>query len=164
MSTEPLQSETSESVAQPATEAAALQPAKPASDDSASATNAAKPSSATPPLPPRIDAGEDLDNVLGEVSRIFGTAAGHAAPLAALAEDTINDHLADLTAVPGSESADRAAPQKRNVPLDNAADLFRAAPPGEETLVPASQPDVATPESPPDEGEAAGAEATAGQP
>jgi WD40 repeat protein len=160
MSTEPLQSETPASIAQPATEGSALQPAKPASDDSASATNAAEPSSATPPLPPRIDPGEDLDNVLGEVSRMFGTAAGHAAPLAALAEDTINDHLADLTAVPGSESADRA-PQKQNVPLDNAADLFRAAPPAEETRVPASLPEAATPESPREVAETAETESTA---
>jgi WD40 repeat protein len=164
MSTEPLQSETPASVAQPATEGSALQPAKPASDDSASATNAAEPSSATPPLPPRIDPGEDLDNVLGEVSRMFGTAAGHAAPLAALAEDTINDHLADLTALPGSESANRAVPQKQNVPLDNAADLFRAAPSAEETQVPVAQPEAATPESPPDEGKAAGTVATAEHP
>jgi len=158
MSTEPLQSETPASVAQPSTEGSALQPAKPASDDSASATNAAEPSSATPPLPPRIDPGEDLDNVLGEVSRMFGTAAGHAAPLAALAEDTINDHLADLTAVSDSESAGRAAPQKQNVPLDNAADLFRAAPPAEEPQVPASQPDATSPESSPNEGKVAGTE------
>jgi WD40 repeat protein len=164
MSTEPLQSETPASVAQPSTEGSALQPAKPASDDSASATNAAEPSSATPPLPPRIDPGEDLDNVLGEVSRMFGTAAGHAAPLAALAEDTINDHLADLTAVSDSESAGRAAPQKQNVPLDNAADLFRAAPPAEEPQVPASQPDATSPESSPNEGKVAGTEATAEPP
>jgi WD40 repeat protein len=164
MSTGPLQSQTSITAEQPATEAAASQPATPPSDDSAPAANAAEPSAATPPLPPRIDAGEDLDNVLGEVSRMFGKSAGHAAPLSALAEDTINDHLADLTAVRGPQSAEQAEQQNQDVPLDNATDLFRAAPPVGEARALATQTESATPESPPDEAQTSTTERSSEEP
>ena len=92
---------------------------------------------------------------------MFGTAAGHAAPLAALAEDTINDHLADLTAVSDSGSADRSAPQPQAVPMDSAADLFRAAPPVDEMQAAAPQPTATTPEPSPDEADPAETETIA---
>jgi WD40 repeat protein len=81
-----------------------------------------------------------LDAVLSEVSRAFGTASGHAAPLAALAEDTINDHLVDLTADQQAAPAPADRPQP-DVPLETAADLFRApSPVAEPPQAAASEP------------------------
>src|SRR5262249_46448382 len=108
MSTEPLQTSKTDSPAPtapegatppapPAPEGPPPPPPPPPPDHPPPTSGATQTSSALPPLPPRIDAGEDLDSVLGEVSRVFGTAAGHAAPLGALAEDHINDHLVEMT-------------------------------------------------------------------
>ncbi len=85
--------------------------------------------------------------MLGEVSRMFGTADGHAAPLASLAEDTINDHLDSLTNVPAAQSPERPRP-RQEPPMESAADLFRAPPPIEETPVP-DPPFVAADSEPP---------------
>ena len=109
----------------------------PVSEQAANSTgsaNPAKPSFGGPPLPPRIDAGDDLDHVLGEVSRIFGQSAGESAPLAALANDTINDHMADMKAAESSTTADRTAQHRSaDVAPETAADLFRPLPPIEQT-------------------------------
>jgi WD40 repeat protein len=149
MSTEPIQSEQAESAAQTATEVAESPPAPQPPEASAPASNAAQASPATPPLPPRIDGGEDLDNVLGEVSRIFGQGDGHPAPLAALAEDTISDHMAELTVVERSQSPDRAE-SPRDAALNSASDLFRSAPIVQEPpAAPDSQPETTNAESPP---------------
>src|SRR6202035_3300721 len=105
MSTESSQPDVFDSPASGAADAPAAQlPA-----DSVSATNAAKSSSVAQMLPPRIDSGDDLDSVLGEVSRAFGQSAGHASPMGALAEDTINDHLADLTSAERTQLGRHAA-------------------------------------------------------
>src|SRR5580700_10520011 len=160
MSTEPIQSENAADSPQPAAEApgAAAVTAEASDAATTAATDSAPPSpsapttsapdstSALPPLPPRIDGGEDLDSVLGEVSRMFGTADGHAAPLASLAEDTINDHLDTLTNVPAAQSPERPRP-RQEPPMESAADLFRSPPPIEETPVPA--PPLATADSEP---------------
>jgi WD40 repeat protein len=142
MSTEPIQSENEDSAAPPASGPAPTPAAAPPTE--ASPSNPTQPSSALPDLPPRIDAGEDLDNVLGEVSRMFGQAAGHAAPLASLAEDTINEHLDDLSA--DAKSPGSPGPPKQEVPLDSAADLFRASSPDDEATDTAA--DEATLQSP----------------
>jgi WD40 repeat protein len=169
MSTEPIQSEQAESAAQTAAEVAASPTETPsapqppdASAPAASAPETLPAAPAIPPLPPRIDGGEDLDNVLGEVSRIFGQNDGLSAPLAALADDRISDQLDELTSVDRPQSSDRAAPPNQDAPLTTADDLFRSAPTIEETPVTASQPDAAQPESPPNpESEAATPESDA---
>ncbi len=166
MSTEPNQSENAADSPQPVAEApgaaaataeasgGAAPTAAGAATDSAPpsaaalTTNAADSTAAFPPLPPRIDGGEDLDNVLGEVSRMFGTADGHAAPLASLAEDTINDHLDSLTNVPAAQSPERPRP-RQEPPMESAADLFRSPPPIEEAPVPAPPLAAADPEPSP---------------
>jgi WD40 repeat protein len=86
-----------------------------------------------------------LDNVLGEVSRVFGTGAGQAAPLASLAEDTINEHLSDLAAPAEPKSPDRAEPKKQEAGLENGADLFRTSPEAEETEAVEPQPELNQP-------------------
>jgi WD40 repeat protein len=109
-------------------------------------------SSSAPSLPPRIDAGQDLDNVLGEVSRMFGQAAGHAAPLAALAEDTINDHLTDMAVDAEPRAVTRSETPTSDAPLTDAADLFRSAPNEEPPSAPqAEQSADESPEQPPTE-------------
>src|SRR5277367_6793813 len=131
MSTEPIQSENAVDSPQSAAKAPGAAAATAASTAADSAppspavptTSAADSTSGLPPLPPRIDGGEDLDSVLGEVSRMFGTADGHAAPLASLAEDTINDHLDTLTNVPAAQSPERPRP-RQEPPMESAADLF----------------------------------------
>lgn len=47
-------------------------PATPSAADAVQPPQPAKVESGTEPLPPRIDAGENADEVLGEVSKIFG--------------------------------------------------------------------------------------------
>ncbi|HXY37186.1 MAG TPA: hypothetical protein VEI07_23355, partial [Planctomycetaceae bacterium] len=142
MATEPVQPENADSAAPSATEGAPSRPQAAAQpSDAGTAPKPAQPPSPQSSLPPRIDGGEDLENVLGEVSRVFG-----AAPLAALAEDTINDHLADLATEPAAASPELPKPPKQEVPLETAADLFRAtsndkqAPPNE-TKPPAATAD-----------------------
>ncbi len=166
MSTEPIQSENAADSPQPAAEApgtaaataeasGAAAPTTPSTttetapqSSGAPTANAPDSASGLPPLPPRIDGGEDLDSVLGEVSRMFGTADGHAAPLASLAEDTINDHLDSLTNVPAAQSPERPRP-RQEPPMESAADLFRSPPPIEETPVPAPPLASTEPEPPP---------------
>jgi WD40 repeat protein len=165
MSTGPIQPENTESTAQSAPDGGGLQAVVQTAQAAIPESSATATSSVMPPLPPRIDGGDDLDNVLGEVSRIFGQADGHAAPLASLAEDYINDHLADLTA---SDAVPSAGPQSsnQNVSVEAAGDLFRALPPLENVPVAsepaeavsaeaspnlAPEPDVAAEQSPPDE-------------
>jgi WD40 repeat protein len=96
--------------------------------------------------------------VLGEVSRIFGKSAGHAAPLAALAEDNINDHLAELTAVEQPRSSDGADPKDQEIAVETAGDLFRALPALEQAPAPSHPDEAPSAQSVPDQ--AAGLDAT----
>ncbi len=161
MSTEPIQSENAadSSLSADSTPAPGDAPIAAAPNAQSAATEAAAQPTAAPAtvnpaestaglltLPPRIDGGEDLDNVLGEVSRMFGSAPGHAAPLASLAEDTINDHLDELTNVPAAQAPELPR-QPQEVPMDSAADLFHSPPPlPDPSPLPAPPPAAASPE------------------
>jgi WD40 repeat protein len=158
MSTESSQPDVPDSTASVVADA----PATPLQADSASATNAAQSSSFVQTLPPRIDAGDDLDDVLGEVSRAFGQSAGHASPMGALAEDTINDHLADLTAVERTQLAGPSAAQQQP-PLETAEDLFRSLPPAEGSVDAPQEAEATAPASQSDRAQDVG-DATAEQP
>ena len=74
------------------------------------AAPAATPVSAQPPtpaqaspdipaLPPRVDGGDDIEKILGDVSKVFGQAAGPAAAMGTLAGDEIDDRLNELAAI-----------------------------------------------------------------
>jgi WD40 repeat protein len=103
----------------------------------------ARPSSGVDPLPPRVDAGENVDEVLGEVSKLFGQTGGAVSSPAAQATVDINEDLNDLIAA-GSSPAKVAVPAEpsKEMKLGTAADLFRSSP--DET--PAPVPTAAEPE------------------
>lgn len=94
----------------------------------------AQPTTGEPPLPPRVDAGQNVDEVLGEVSKLFGQMGGDATPPATAAApaspaDQINEELNDLTSAGASAPlvAASAEPSKE-MQLGTVADLFRSSP------------------------------------
>jgi WD40 repeat protein len=89
---------------------------------------AAQPASAADSLPPRVDPGENVDEVLGEVSKIFGQTETKAGPVAQSTGD-INEDLNDLIAA-GTPSAKPAVPAEPSpeMKFGSAADLFRSSP------------------------------------
>ena len=105
-------------------------PATPSAADAVQPPQPAKADPGSEPLPPRIDAGKDADEVLGEVSKIFGQAEGGKPAEATHADDDINESLNDLTAA-GAPPEKVAAPAEpsREMQLGTAADLFRSSPP-----------------------------------
>lgn len=88
----------------------------------------AQPVSAAESLPPRVDPGEDVDEVLGEVSKLFGQTDTKATP-AAQQTDDINEDLNDLIAAgtPAAKPAISSEPSPE-MKLGTAADLFRSSP------------------------------------
>lgn len=84
---------------------------------------------AADPLPPRVDAGENVEEVLGEVSKLFGQMGGSVSPPAEQGADEINEDLNDLIAA-GSPAAKVAIPSEpsKEMKLGTAADLFRSSP------------------------------------
>jgi WD40 repeat protein len=127
------------------TEAEAATAARPGTDPTPPATavepdqspESAPPSSGANPLPPRVDAGENVEDVLGEVSKLFGQAGGDMPPPAAEATGDINEDLNDLIAAgsPAEKVLDTAEPSPE-MKLGTAADLFRSSP--DETPAPAT--------------------------
>jgi WD40 repeat protein/outer membrane murein-binding lipoprotein Lpp len=89
----------------------------------------ARPASKADSLPPRLDAGENVEEVLGEVSKIFGQAGAGASPPAAPTEEDINEDLNDLIAA-GTPVAKAPVPVEpsKEMTLGTAADLFRSSP------------------------------------
>ncbi len=104
-------------------------PATPSAADAVQPPQPAKAESGAEPLPPRIDAGDNADEVLGEVSKIFGQVESAKPTEATHAEDDINETLNDLTAAgaPPEKVAAPAEPSKE-MRLGTAADLFRSSP------------------------------------
>ena len=96
---------------------------------SASPAEATQPASGQAPLPPRVDPGQNVDEVLGEVSKLFGQPGGEAAPPPASQADQINEDLNDLTAA-GATAPPVAPPPgpSKEMNLGTAADLFRSLP------------------------------------
>jgi WD40 repeat protein len=104
-------------------------PATPSAADAVQPPQPAKAESGAEPLPPRIDAGENADEVLGEVSKLFGQVESAKPTEATHADDDINETLNDLTAAgaPPEKVAAPAEPSKE-MRLGTAADLFRSSP------------------------------------
>ena len=104
-------------------------PATPSAADAVQPPQPAKAESGAEPLPARIDAGENADEVLGEVSKIFGQVESAKPAEAIHADDDINESLNDLTAAgaPPEKVAAPAEPSKE-MRLGTAADLFRSSP------------------------------------
>jgi WD40 repeat protein len=100
------------------------------------------------PLPPRVDPGQNVDEVLGEVSKLFGQTGGDAAPPPTPQADQINEELNDLTAA-GASAPPVAAPPvpSKAMNLGTAADLFRSLPvEGADSPPSAEAPATPTPE------------------
>ena len=70
-STSPLLAETTPADAAPPSEAAVAQGL-----GAEEPVESAQPAPGQPPLPPRVDPGQNADEVLGEVSKLFGQATG----------------------------------------------------------------------------------------
>jgi WD40 repeat protein len=92
-------------------------------------TESAQPASGQIPLPPRVDAGQNVDDVLGEVSKLFGQMTEETTSPPPSPADQINEDLNDLTAA-GASAAPDAAPAEPSteMKLGTAADLFRSSP------------------------------------
>jgi WD40 repeat protein len=95
-------------------------------------------------LPPRVDPGQNVDEVLGEVSKLFGqTSEDVAAPSAPVSQaDQIDEELNDLTAAGASAPPVAAPPEpSKEMKFGTAADLFRSSPvEGEESPKAAETP------------------------
>ena len=58
------------------------------------------------PLPPRVDPGQNVDEVLGEVSKLFGQPGGDTATSPASQANQIDEDLNDLTAAGAKDRRD----------------------------------------------------------
>ena len=126
MATDTTQPEVSAAPAEEASASAATVPpgaAEPEAAQPAPTATTDKPVAGLDPIPPRIDGGGGVDEVLGEVSKMFGQAAGNSA---GLATDEINEHLTGLgrTGSPAAAPAESAG----EMALGTAAELFRSLP------------------------------------
>jgi WD40 repeat protein len=99
------------------------------------------------PLPPRVDPGQNVDEVLGEVSKLFGQPGGDTAASPASQANQIDEDLNDLTAAGASPPPVAPPDPSQEMNLGTAADLFRSLPvEGEERPKLAEAPVPAAPE------------------